>query len=57
MTITMRLGLAGIVALIVLRLQKRGLLHRSSGRCILGASLNDFVEFPSIEPNTPALGQ
>jgi hypothetical protein len=56
MTLTIWLGVTGIVALIILRLQKRGLLHRSSGRRILGASFNDFVEFPAVEPNTPALG-
>jgi hypothetical protein len=55
MAVTVWLSVAGIVAPIILRLQKRGLLRRNGGGRILGASLDDLVEFPSIEPNTPAL--
>ncbi len=56
MTMTIGLSVAGIMPLITLRRRKGGLLHRSSGRRILGASFDDLVEFPSVEPNTPALG-
>jgi hypothetical protein len=55
MAVTVWLSIAGIVALIILRLRNGGLLHWSSGWRILGASLDDLVEFPSIEPNPTAL--
>lgn len=54
--VSMWLSVARTAPLIILRLQKGGLLHRSCGWRILGASLDDLVEFSSIEPNTPALG-
>jgi hypothetical protein len=50
------LSVALILSLIILRLQKGGLLCRSSRRHVLGAPLDDLVEFPSVEPNTSALG-
>jgi hypothetical protein len=57
MTTSVRLSVTSIMALIMLRLQKGGLQHRSSGWRVLGTSLDDLVEFPTIEPNTPALGR
>jgi hypothetical protein len=55
MTMPIGLSIAPIVALIILRLCKRRLRHWSRRRRILGASLEDLVEFPSVEPNPAAL--
>jgi hypothetical protein len=50
------LTVAGIVALILLRLRKAGRLRRYSGLHVLSASREDFVEFSSVQPNPTALG-
>jgi hypothetical protein len=55
MAVPVRLGVAPVVALMMLWVQKAGLLCLSSSWRVLGASLDDLVEFPSVEPNTPAL--
>ena len=57
MAMPIRLGVAPLVALMILRVQKAGLLcWSSSGWRILGVSRDNLVEFPAVEPDTPALG-
>ena len=55
MAVTVWLSVARMVALI-LRLRKGRLLYWNSSGCLWGASLDDLVEFPSVKPNTTALG-
>ncbi len=55
MALSVWLGVPPVVALMTLWVQEGGLLHRSSRWRVLGTSLDDLVEFPSIEPNAPAL--
>jgi hypothetical protein len=42
MAVPVRLSVAPIMALIIL------LLYWSGGRCVLGISLKDLVEFPAV---------
>jgi hypothetical protein len=55
MAVPVRLSVASIVALIILRLRKGGLLHWSAGWCVFRAAFEDLVEFSSIEPNPTTL--
>jgi hypothetical protein len=56
MALSIWLSMALVLALMMLWVHKAGLLCWSGGWCVLGASLDDFVEFPAVEPNTTALG-
>jgi hypothetical protein len=49
------LTIAGIVALVMLRLRKAGRLRGYGGLHVLSASRDDFVELSSIEPHPTAL--
>ena len=55
MALSVWLGVAPVVALMTLWVQEGGLLHRSVSWRILGTSLDDLIEFPTVEPDTPAL--
>jgi hypothetical protein len=55
MALSVWLGVPPVVALMTLWVQEGGLLHQSSRWRVLGTSLDDLVEFPAVEPDTPAL--
>jgi hypothetical protein len=48
MAMPIRLSIAGVASLIISRLCKGGLLHRSSRGRLLAASLDELVEFPPV---------
>jgi hypothetical protein len=56
MAVPVWLSIARIAALIILWLRKGSLLYGSGGWHVLGAALEDLVQFPAVEPNPTALG-